>query len=72
MSRYPISINRTGIPRCIPSYHRRAISKRNDRRLTRSGIFRLLPAFHRRMMMEGVDRAEKLVQLYFSIVSIYY
>lgn len=23
------------------------------------------------MMMEGVDRAEKLVQLYFSIVSIY-
>lgn len=39
--------------------------------LTRSGISRLLPAFHRRMMMEGVDRAEKLVQLYFSIVSIY-
>lgn len=39
--------------------------------LTRSGISRLLTAFHRRMMIPGVDRAEKLVQLFFSIVSIY-
>lgn len=35
------------------------------RSIDRSGISRLLPAFHRRMMMGGVDRAEKLVQLYF-------
>lgn len=28
---YPISLTRTGLPRCIPTFHRRVIASRSDR-----------------------------------------